>query len=493
MSKFVSFSVLLGIIIVIGFLFYQVMITFLLPVFLAALLVVMFRPLHRWFLFKFKGRPRVAAGMTTAAVMLIALVPAAVILISAAIEATSLVGKLNDDELTSKLSERREQLGLQMPEYGPQLRYFDSSFEHLVEASSAGAAAAVDRSVLDNLASSLEDFEVTLDDIDLQPRDPSQVREDQQEELGNLKQTLKQQLREIIQKVKLEPTQAPNSAAIQARIHGAANDFDRFKKALLVAEFRRGSLQRYYTDSMRELVAWVMEFVNPTEAELDRIRRQLFDASLFRTIGGATSAWVLKIVFGAMIIVIAVYFFFSDGPSMVSSFMRLSPLDDRHEQELLEEFDRVSRAVVVATLLSAVVQGLLGGIGYWFAGVGSVFLLTVLTTVFALIPFVGAAAVWVPVCLYLLFFEERTTAAILLAIYGAAIISAADNVIKPLVLHGQSNLHPLLALLSVLGGVQALGPIGVLVGPMVVAFLQTLLNILHRELVSLEKSKTANE
>jgi hypothetical protein len=75
-----------------------------------------------------------------------------------------------------------------------------------------------------------------------------------------------------------------------------------------------------------------------------------------------------------------------------------------------------------------------------------------------------------------------------LAIYCAGIVSTADNFIKPAVLHGQSRLHPLLALLSVLGGVKTLGPIGILVGPMVVVFLQTLLNILHRELVQLEGS-----
>ena len=61
--------------------------------------------------------------------------------------------------------------------------------------------------------------------------------------------------------------------------------------------------------------------------------------------------------------------------------------------------------------------------------------------------------------------------------------------IKPFILQGQSNLHPLLALLSVLGGVQALGPIGLLVGPMVVALLQTLLKILHRELRDLDARK----
>ena len=72
----------------------------------------------------------------------------------------------------------------------------------------------------------------------------------------------------------------------------------------------------------------------------------------------------------------------------------------------------------------------------------------------------------------------------------------ADNVIKPFVLQGQSNLHPLLALLSVLGGVQVFGPIGILMGPMIVVFLQTLLEILNRELSHMddapETSKESN-
>ena len=69
-----------------------------------------------------------------------------------------------------------------------------------------------------------------------------------------------------------------------------------------------------------------------------------------------------------------------------------------------------------------------------------------------------------------------------------AVWQTTFNAIKPLVLHGQSKLHPLLALLSVLGGIQALGPIGIVVGPMVVVFLQTLLKILQRELSSIDSS-----
>ena len=72
--------------------------------------------------------------------------------------------------------------------------------------------------------------------------------------------------------------------------------------------------------------------------------------------------------------------------------------------------------------------------------------------------------------------------AILLAVYCGGVVSTIDNVIKPLVLHGQSNLHPLLALMSVLGGVKALGPVGILVGPMLVALVHALLVMVNKEL-----------
>ena len=186
--------------------------------------------------------------------------------------------------------------------------------------------------------------------------------------------------------------------------------------------------------------------------------------------------------------IISLYFFLLDGPAMLDSLKNLSPINDSYEQELITEFGKVSRAVVVATLLAAMVQALLGGIGYYFAGLESIFLLTLLTGVLALVPFVGAAAVWIPCSLWLFFIQNEITAAIGLAVYGTLVISMADNLIKPLVLHGQSNIHPLFALLSVLGGVAALGPIGILIGPMVVAFLQTLLKILQREMTSMDRA-----
>ena len=203
--------------------------------------------------------------------------------------------------------------------------------------------------------------------------------------------------------------------------------------------------------------------------------------------GQAVGGFLGNVVVGLGVMILSLYYFLADGPSMIRALMHLSPLDDRYEEQLLNEFSTISRAVVLATLLSAFAQGLLASLGYFFAGFQSVFLLTVVTMLLAMIPFVGAAAVWGVCSVWLLFYEQRTMAALALALYGALVVSMIDNLIKPMVLHGQSKLHPLLALLSILGGMKALGPIGIFVGPMGMAFLQALLHMLHSEIVALDE------
>ncbi len=251
-------------------------------------------------------------------------------------------------------------------------------------------------------------------------------------------------------------------------------EFRKFKRELLGGTYR----------------AWLTEWANPTDDQLDDLRSTILSSSKrVLSLGADTVIFVGKLGFGLLIMVVALFFLLAEGPRMLEGIVAISPLEEQHVRELAIEFDRACRAIVSAMLLSAIAQGFLAGIGFYFCGLrSSVAMLTLLTTVLALVPVTGAAAVWVPVSLYLYFFQGNTTAAIGLAIYGFLVISSADNIIKPLVLHGQSKLHPLLALLSVLGGIQALGPIGIVVGPMVVVFLQTLLKILQRELSSIDRS-----
>lgn len=458
MSRMVSFIVLIAIIVVIGFLFFRVMAPFLLPLFLAALLVVIFHPVHREILERCKGRLHLASAFTTAIVLLIVLLPSLAITFMAVAEGSTLIARQNPDELLEKLARARDRFDtLRMP-HARLLRATEQSFTVLL-ANSEQADPDQSRSTLSRTLNQLSELR-SHEGFSAQQSAP---------QFDHLIETLKEAGK--------TGEEALPPAEYRANIRAAASDFQQLKVELLGGELR----------------AWIKEMANPTEAELRKQLRTLFDnakGTLF-SIGGRTTALIGRLAIGLVIMAVAMYFFLADGPRMIDTIMRLSPLDDRYERELLSDFTNVSRAVVLATLLSAIVQGLLGGVGYYLAGFQSVVLLILLTTLLAMVPFVGAAAVWFPAALWLYFFDERPLAAILMLVYGAAVVSSVDNLIKPLVLHGRSRLHPLLALLSVLGGVNALGPIGILVGPMTVAFLQTLLNILHRELTQFDRERGA--
>lgn len=452
MSRMVSFLVLVAILIVIGILFFRVMSAFMVPLFLAALLIVVFQPLYRWILDKCRGQRYLASGLTTLVVLLIVLIPAGLVIGMGTVQGIAIVEQLELSDLRTKLSGLRQELDLEIP-WRDDLDRIENTIKRWKKEQVVEGTPNVDDTMIDNLILRLKDIQ-TPDDG---PHDSVPTGE----------------TRELANALIALGASEPYSIERDRALADVDENYRQLKASLLGGSGR----------------AWLKELVNPSDDELAKLR-DTFTAragSPLISFGGGTLAIAGKWLIGLLIVIAAMFFLFAEGGRMLDGAIRLSPLEERYVRELASEFDRVCRAVVTATLLSAVAQGVLAGIGFYFAGLkGSVALLMLLAMILAMVPFLGTAAVWIPVCLYLYFVEDRLTAALLLAVYGTVVISGADNVIKPIVLHGQSNLHPLLALLSVIGGLQALGPIGILVGPMVVVFLQTLLKILQRELLSLD-------
>jgi predicted PurR-regulated permease PerM len=450
MSRFISFYILLGIILAIAILFIKVMASFLLPLFLAVVLVVVFKPLHSRLSARYPTKPRFAAGMTTGIISIAVIAPLAFAAIFAVSEGSSIIRNFHFDDVGPVLERIRLKLGFDEP-YIKDVRELQFAVDEGPPGLSLG-----DERALQSWQQEIARLTVALQQS--QKGDPGSVA------WKNFHQTA-----DLLSAISTEDLNKAESRLASAR-----------KAVLTLQNEVLGGRYR----------AMIITSLYPSEAELRGLMDRLLNAGLDQkllSLGASTLAIALQLLFGLAIMLIGIYFFLIDGPRMLENIMRLSPLADSYERELVVEFGKVSRAVVLATLLSAIAQGLLAGIGYWFAGLESVFLLTLLTILLAMVPFVGAAAVWLPASLYLMLGTDHVLAGALLAAYGAIPVSLADNIIKPLVLKNHSQLHPLFALLSVLGGVQALGPIGILVGPMVVAFLQTLLNMLHREIGALEK------
>ncbi len=472
MSRLISFAVLIAIIIVIGLMFYRVLIGFFIPVFLAAVLVVVFRPLHRWVLEKTGHRDQVAAVVTTLLIMLTILLPVGLVCTAAATQGLQVIQANDPDTLWVRVAVIRDRLGLTMPSYTTTLSIAEQEIQDIqTELTSSPSITTHEAATkLDRMAQVTRETLLTLQDLVLQ----DQVGAPAGVAYAATWRPLFDELIALTEAIsEAAVLDAPRFTIVQPAVT-LKTRFSDLKTSLLggpVMSIARG-MANPTSEKREEWTSSVLEFVQPR----------------ILSITGATGTFLIKLVFGAVILVVATFFFLYDGPAMLKTIMHLSPLDDAYEQELLLEFDRISRAVVVATLLSAVVQGLTAGLGYAVAGMNSLTLLIMLTTVFAMVPFVGPAVIWVPVALYIGLYEERYVAAILLAAWGVLVVGTIDNVVKAFVLHGQSQLHPLLALLSVLGGVQTLGPIGIVVGPMVVAMLQTLLSILQRELIHFDKT-----
>src|SRR5437773_2206520 len=150
MARFVSFLVLVAILVIISIIFFQVMAGFFVPLFLAALLGVVIQPLYRWILVKCRGYRHVAAGITTTLVGLIVLLPIGLVVTTATLEGLSLIDEFQLADVRLKLDQLRRDFGLQIPRE-QDVRHIEATLRALRERQRSGQALEVQPAQLDNL------------------------------------------------------------------------------------------------------------------------------------------------------------------------------------------------------------------------------------------------------------------------------------------------------------------------------------------------------
>lgn len=193
---------------------------------------------------------------------------------------------------------------------------------------------------------------------------------------------------------------------------------------------------------------------------------------------------VAKALLSFLIFIVALYYFLADGPALLDAAEKLIPVHVEYQRELLQRFNTVLRAVILATFVSAIAQALATATMLYLAGMGHFFLFFTITVFTAVIPLAGTWVVWMP-CVVWLFWQGNTVTALIVLVVGAAVIGTMDNLIKTYVLQSDAKLHPLLAFVSVLGGLQVWGLWGVFIGPMVASCLHALVQIFNVELTAL--------
>ncbi len=192
-------------------------------------------------------------------------------------------------------------------------------------------------------------------------------------------------------------------------------------------------------------------------------------------VGGATSA-VLNLV----IAFFGLYYMLRSDGTTWSSIRQYIPFSAHTADALRDRFFNVTEATLLGTVLIAVIQGSLVGTGFWIVGLPNPFFWGTVTAFASILPVLGTSLVWLPAVLVLLV-QDRYGAAITMLVIGAGIASNVDNLIRPLIYRRVSNIHPMITLVGAFAGVRYFGLLGVLLGPLGIAYLFELLKFYREE------------
>jgi predicted PurR-regulated permease PerM len=196
-------------------------------------------------------------------------------------------------------------------------------------------------------------------------------------------------------------------------------------------------------------------------------------------LGTAAASNVLAAVGTFAVVLFSLFFILLDGAAFAGWAWGLAPLNEGHRKVISRTFVEIIKSAVVGSGLVAIVQGLLGGLAFMIVGLPGVLWGFVMAFT-SLVPVVGSALVWIPASL-VLFIQGSTGAGIFILVWGTVVISGSDNVIRLFVVKGPVRMHPLLIFFSVMGGINLAGLLGVVYGPLILAMVQTLLEIFRGE------------
>jgi len=208
----------------------------------------------------------------------------------------------------------------------------------------------------------------------------------------------------------------------------------------------------------------------------------LVSSALSSLAAGATAlvrrvaAEVTTAIYELTLFLLMQFFLLRDGRRLQAELRHLSPFSAAQESLILDHLGRTVKAVMQAMLVVPLAQGFMASVGFWIFGIPSPVVWGVAVTFAALVPILGSPLGWVPACVYL-FLYASTWQWVGMLLFGIIVISGTDNVIKPLLLQGSADIHPLLGFLSILGGILAFGVFGLLVGPVILSLVLSAVRI----------------
>lgn len=198
------------------------------------------------------------------------------------------------------------------------------------------------------------------------------------------------------------------------------------------------------------------------------------------TLGSVFSATV-STIFSLLLVALCMFYLFKDGKQWKGMLVNISPLSGDASNQIIQKLRMAANGIIKGYLLVAVAQGFLTGFGMYVFGIPHAALWGVVAGIVSLIPTIGTALVSVPAVVFLAA-VGRDGAAIGFAVWAMLLVGMVDNFLNPLIVGRSIDIHPLLVLFAVLGGIALMGPVGILIGPLIVSFIYALMSVYKTEM-----------
>ena len=226
-------------------------------------------------------------------------------------------------------------------------------------------------------------------------------------------------------------------------------------------------------------------YVDLSKVDLDAIVREGIES--VSTLLLNQTSWLVangtKAVFYFVLMIFTLYYFFKDGERVVDKIKRLMPLRPERVDSTLYQLRDVIQATMYGGVVVALLQGVLGGIMFAAVGISSPIFWGAIMAFLAIIPFVGAFIVYMPAGIILIIGGSLAKGIVVIAI-GSLVISQTDNVVRPWLISGRTEMHPLMLFFSILGGIALFGLLGLVMGPLIAAVFVTLIKVVEDRLHS---------
>jgi len=220
---------------------------------------------------------------------------------------------------------------------------------------------------------------------------------------------------------------------------------------------------------------------------------QLVKDALDKTSGiiFSQTSWLIangtRAIFYFILMIFTMFYFFRDGEMLINRIKRLMPIAREQVDAAFSKLRDVIYATMYGGVVVALIQGLLGGILFTVMGIPSAIFWGAIMAFLAIIPLLGAFIVYVPAGIILMIGGAWVKGLLVIAI-GTVVISQSDNVIRPLLIAGRTEMHPLMLFFSIMGGVAMFGLLGVVVGPIIAAIFTVLIKLFESRLHPAEEA-----